>query len=199
MIEKYLNANLIETAINHALHLDPAATAKLASLEGSCISIQLEFAPNPWNFRIDNGQLRFTDLPAEQCDVRLTGTLSGFLRLFNNNGKKATSSEKLYIQGDLHIAQQFQRVMSELAPDFEAVLTQRFGEKLGGTMANILRQLKEQGEAARESAEKLLKQCFENENSPVLTRADFEINHHRLTALNNKLDELYNRLEKVEK
>ena len=131
MLETFLSGSVLARLINSALRLDPAARDKLAALNGRRISLDLGWGERPWLIEIHGGELHFSDDHATLCDVRLSGNLSGFLQLFKKPANSSTPPRgKLYIEGDLHAAQQFQRVMGELAPDFDAVFRERFGEPL---------------------------------------------------------------------
>ena len=104
-------------------------------------------AERPWLIEIHGGELQFSDDHATLCDVRLSGNLSGFLQLFKKPANSSTPPRgKLYIEGDLHAAQQFQRVMGELAPDFDAVFRERFGDRLGAYLADAARRLQAHGD-----------------------------------------------------
>lgn len=165
MLEKLLQASLLENAINAALSLDPQAAEKLATLNGRRVSVHLEHLPQAWVFGIDNAALRLQqdDEALEECDVRLRGNLGGFLQLFRQDKAPSHSANKLYIEGDLHAAQQFQRVMAELSPDFDAALRARFGDALGGAAASALQQLRAQGEFAKDKLELYFQQFMQGE------------------------------------
>ena len=114
MLENYLDARLlVEQLINGTLRLDPAARDKLAVLNGRRISIDLNGRDTPWIAEIADGAVRLSDDHVTLCDVRLSGDLAGYLQLFKNTPSD-TPRGKLHIEGDLHTAQQFQRVMGEL-------------------------------------------------------------------------------------
>ena len=112
MLETFLSGSVLARLINSALRLDPAARDKLAALNGRRISLDLGWGERPWLIEIHGGELQFSDDHATLCDVRLSGNLSGFLQLFKKPANSSTPPRgKLYIEGDLHAAQQFQRVM----------------------------------------------------------------------------------------
>ena len=148
MLENYLDARLlVEQLINGALRLDPAARDKLAVLNGRRISIDLNGRDTPWIAEIEDGAVRLSDDHATLCDVRLSGDLAGYLQLFKRTPSD-TPRGKLHIEGDLHTAQQFQRVMGELAPDYAAVLRARFGDDFGSLLTDALRRLPSAGTSA---------------------------------------------------
>ena len=178
MLETFLSGSVLARLINSALRLDPAARDKLATLNGRRISplngrrisFDLGWGERPWLIEIHGGELQFSDDHATLCDVRLSGNLSGFLQLFKKPTNSSTPPRgKLYIEGDLHAAQQFQRVMGELAPDFDAVFRERFGERLGSTLADAARRLQAHGEAGKAAIEAKLR-AYLSENGCATRR-----------------------------
>ena len=142
---------------------------------------------------IEDGAVRLSDDHATLCDVRLSGNLSGFLQLFKKPTNSSTPPRgKLYIEGDLHAAQQFQRVMGELAPDFDAVFRERFGERLGSTLADAARRLQAHGEAGKAAIEAKLR-AYISENG-CATRSEAADFARRLQALTARLARLETRL-----
>ena len=196
MLENYLDARLlVEQLINGALRLDPAARDKLAVLNGRRISIDLNGRDTPWIAEIADGAVRLSDDHATLCDVRLSGNLSGFLQLFKKPANSSTPPRgKLYIEGDLHAAQQFQRVMGELAPDYAAVLRARFGDDFGSLLADALRRLQSMGTSAKAVCEAKLRDYLENHG--CATRTDAAAFATRLAALISRIDRLETRLAK---
>ena len=194
MLENYLDARLlVEQLINGALRLDPAARDKLAVLNGRRISIDLNGRDTPWIAEIEGGAVRLSDGHATLCDVRLSGDLAGYLQLFKHTPSD-TPRGKLHIEGDLHTAQQFQRVMGELAPDYAAVLRARFGDDFGSLLADALRRLQSMGTSAKAVCEAKLRDYLENHG--CATRTDAAAFADRLAALISRIDRLETRLAK---
>ena len=194
MLENYLDARLlVEQLINGALRLDPAARDKLAVLNGRRISIDLNGRDTPWIAEIEDGAVRLSDDHATLCDVRLSGDLAGYLQLFKHTPSD-TPRGKLHIEGDLHTAQQFQRVMGELSPDYAAVLRARFGDDFGSLLADALRRLQSVGTSAKAACEAKLRDYLENHG--CATRTDAAAFAARLAALISRIDRLETRLAK---
>ena len=192
MLETFINGRVLARLINSALRLDPAARDKLAALNGRRISLDLGWRAQPWLIEIHDGELQFSDDHATLCDVRLSGNLSGFLQLFKKPANSSTPPRgKLYIEGDLHAAQQFQRVMADLAPDFETVFRERFGDRFGAFLADAARRLQAHGEAGKAAVEAKLR-AFLSENG-CATRADAADFARRVQALAARLARLETR------
>ena len=193
MLETFLNGDVLARLINSALRLDPAARDKLAVLNGRRISIDLNGRDTPWIAEIADGAVRLSDDHVTLCDVRLSGDLAGYLQLFKHTPSD-TPRGKLHIEGDLHTAQQFQRVMGELAPDYAAVLRARFGDDFGSLLADALRRLQSVGTSAKAACEAKLRDYLENHG--CATRTDAAAFAARLAALISRIDRLETRFAK---
>lgn len=198
MIDKILDGPLLEAVLNHALKLDPLLAEKLAPLEGKRISVALDMREKPWVLLVSDGCFVFEDETNVLGDVRLRGTLGGFMRLFDQSGRQHGVNDKLYIEGDLHSAQQFQKVMASLSPDFDVVLRARFGDRLGGVLADGLTQLRSQGEYAKAEIESRLQRYFQGEEGHCATRETAHAFQQRLSSLRMTLDRLEMRIKKLE-
>lgn len=200
MIEKFLNSSLFGRAINAALNLDPQAREKLASLEGRRISIHLDLFPSPWVFKIENQSLKTSSADEAQTDVRLTGTLGGFMRLFKsaNDHVQSNHNDKLYIEGDLHAAQAFQSVMKDLKPDFYQVFTEKFGAKIGGFLADALKQIQAGGAQTKMVVEEKFKGFFNHQEYGCVSNEDFDQFANRIQILQHQLLQLEHRLKDLE-
>ena len=199
MLEQFFNENILLRLINGALQLDPQAAEKLAPLSGKRIAITVQPRDTAWIFRVDSGRLHLDDVAVRDCEVRLSGTLGGFLRLFKNGKEEyqgGSADERLYIEGDLHAAQTFQRVMGTLSPDLGPVLRERFGERLGGRLAEAAEQLRRFGEAGRERAEDSLRAWLQES---FVARHEFVRQSQTLADLKARMDGLESMLNRLEK
>ncbi|UJF24853.1 SCP2 sterol-binding domain-containing protein [Suttonella sp. R2A3] len=198
MIERLFDGALLEKMLNQALSLDSELAEKLAPLEGKTISIRLNLRERPWYLQVSGGRFYLLDeATADQADVRLSGSLSGFLRLFRSNAQAQGVNDKLYIEGDLHSAQQFQRVMAQISPDFDALFKQRFGDRLGSLIADGMHELRQQGDKARDVLEQKLADYLHHETDGVLTRTDALAHQHRISELRRRLDRLEARVKQL--
>ena len=82
--------------------------------------------------------------------------------------------------------------MGELAPDFDAVFRERFGERLGSTLADAARRLQAHGEAGKAAIETKLR-AYISENG-CATRSEAADFARRVQALGARLARLETRL-----
>lgn len=137
MFEKVFNAQLLEGVLNRALDLDSAARVRLEALEGVSFSLCLQGFPKTFVFVCQEGRI-LALAEEERADVRLSGSLSAFLRLLKIGTPFFEAEDKVHIEGDLESAQALQAFLSGLKPDFDYFFRLRFGESLGGVLSAVL-------------------------------------------------------------
>lgn len=190
MFEQFFSSSVLARLINSALALDPQAQQKLSVLDGKRVNICLDFQSQPWTIDICAGKLQFSEDHDSPCDIRLSGSLAGFLQLFKSSAATPVGNRaKLYIEGDLYAAQQFQQVMGELKPDFEAVLRKRFGNHLGAMLAESARVLQQQGENVKQTLEDKMLHFLRDKGGATC---------HENALLTERLQLLLQRIEQIE-
>lgn len=137
-------ATLIEQGINRALRLDPDASRRLAELNGKVILLEIAEEHRPLRFYIaptESGvslRREYEGLP----DVTISGTPSVFLRQFFSG---PTVSGEMTVRGDIELGQRFQRIVSNLKPDWEEGLAQLVGDIPAHQLGRAARALREWG------------------------------------------------------
>ena len=188
--------HLLERAINRALHLDPDALMRLRELSGKSILLELAAEGAP---------LRFYVLPTESGlhlrrdfdrtpDVTISGTVSVFLGQLMRG---PTVSDALTIRGDIELGQRFQRILSNLDPDWEEGAARLIGDVPAHQLARAARGFRDWARASLrtlglDGAEYLQEEAF------VLAKrervADFLREVDRLRADTDRLEKRLQRL-----
>ncbi len=124
--------------MNRTLRLDPDGMQRLGELQGKVILLELAEAATP---------LRLYVIPAEDGvrlrrdherlpDVTISGTATVFLNQFFRG---PTISDALTIRGDVDLGQRFQRLLSQLDPDWEEGLARVVGDIPAHQLARLAR------------------------------------------------------------
>ncbi len=138
-IEQALTASL-ESALNRYLSLDPAALSRFASLEGRVIAIKIIGLNTTLSlFPSADGFMIFTDFDG-QVDATIIGTPVALAKMaVVSDPKELLFSGEIEIVGDTAVANQFNRILSQLDIDWEEVLAQNVGDIAAHKMANLFR------------------------------------------------------------
>jgi len=123
---------LAEIGANRLLQLDDHVLQHCTKLQSSCIEIHLSDInqriychPGSWGIRLS------LQKPAKNVDATISGRIMALVALSLEQDKISTSiQQRVEISGDAAVAQQFQKIMTELDIDWEEVLSQYTGDIL---------------------------------------------------------------------
>lgn len=124
------------------LHTDPTTLQRLSELEGRVISLDFTGTDiHIFMFPSADG-IRLSDDWDGEVDVHMTGKPSDLIKM-GAAGKTPVTPGKVNvrIEGDLHVGQQFKKILDELQIDWEELLSQYIGDIAAHHSSNILRSI----------------------------------------------------------
>lgn len=130
----------LETALNTALRLDPAAFGRLAKFSDKVIALELQgldltlyLLPGP------NGISLMSQYPAEP-DTILSGTPLAMAKMaLGPDASKVLFAGEVTIRGDVETGQRFKRVLDELDIDWEEQLSRYSGDIVAHKLGDLVR------------------------------------------------------------
>lgn len=130
-----LGGRALETALNHALSLDPDSQASLKTLEGRRLDVHLRGPDLVMAMRVVEGKLKVGPSDAEQPALRVSATPGGLLAMVMHAGHEGIAPGKVDIAGDADLARRLEKLARGYAPDFEAAFARVFGDVIGVQLA----------------------------------------------------------------
>jgi ubiquinone biosynthesis accessory factor UbiJ len=135
---RQLAGRALETALNHALSLDPDTQAKLATLDGRSVQLELRGLDLALAVTVQGSRLKVGPAPAAS-DLRVAATPGSLLSMLLRRHSDGVSPGKVDIAGDAELARRLEKLASGFAPDFEEAFTRTFGDVLGVPIAKAVR------------------------------------------------------------
>ncbi|WP_375171745.1 SCP2 domain-containing protein [Marinobacter sp.] len=119
---------VIESALNHALELDPAGRRDLLAALDGAVQIELT-APLALSVTLEGGAelVRVSSQPVESPALIIRGRPIAFAALATGDDR-VIGDGRLTVQGDTALAHQLQRALNRLSPDWEAALARHLGD-----------------------------------------------------------------------
>jgi ubiquinone biosynthesis accessory factor UbiJ len=138
-VELALTAGL-ESALNRYLSFDPDALSRFASLEGRIIAIELKGLNITLTlFPSADGFLVFTDFDGE-VDTTITGTPVALAKMgLSSDSQALLFGGDIVITGDVALANQFNKILTQLDIDWEEILAQNIGDIAAHKIGNLFR------------------------------------------------------------
>lgn len=131
-----LISQAVEEALNRTLALDAAVPRKLVKLEGCSLALDLAGSPIRFTLRVADKRFHVDPGVTEDADAIIRGTAGSLIAMGLSEN---TPAGKVEISGDAGVARQFQKLFSELDPDWEEPVTRLFGDVVGFQIAHALR------------------------------------------------------------
>lgn len=193
-----LAGHALETALNHALSLDPDTQAKLAALDGRSVQLHLQGVNIALAVTVQGERLRVGPAP-ERSDLRVAATPGSLLSMLFRRHDESLAPGKVEIAGDAELARRLEKLASGFAPDFEEAFTRSFGDVLGVPLAKALRE----GLAhARETASHLSEDgaaWLRDETRMAVAPGEMESFLDDVDALRERTERLEARLARLER
>jgi ubiquinone biosynthesis protein UbiJ len=166
----------LESAFNHYLHLDPAAGARLAGLDGRVIALELRGLDLVVVFRVQDQDIAIIDEPDRKPDTVLRGTPLGITRLGFGRGNATGTlfSGDVEISGDVETGQAFKAVLDAIDIDWEEQLARFTGDVIAHRLGNATRDAGRWLEHMRLTLEQDLSEYLQEELRVVPTRIEIE-------------------------
>jgi len=179
-----------EIGANRLLSFDPLVLGRCRTMEGTCVAIHI----TDLNFTLychpGSRGIRLSQFePARPVDATIAGRLFALLRLAQEDDQFSTSmQERVRINGDVAVAQEMQKIFSELEIDWEEILSDYTGDVLAYQIHQSVRGL---SKWLRQSIKSLLQTSSEyitEEARLSPAQVEFERFQHDVTELKHDVE-----------
>lgn len=186
---------------NRLLALDDNVLQRCTALQGRCIAFELTDIevtlychPGSWGIRLSQ------NTPARAVDATISGRLFALFDLAVEDDKISTSiRQRVSIHGDAAVAQQMQKIMTEIDIDWEEVLSRYTGDVLA---FQIHQKAGLAGEFLRQGFRSLMQtnsEYLREEARMTPTLVEFERFQQQVTTIRQDVDRAEARLRQLSK
>jgi ubiquinone biosynthesis protein UbiJ len=189
----------LELAFNRYLDMDPAAGARLASLDGRVIALELRGLDLMLVFRVQGQDIAFIEEPDPKPDTVLRGTPISLARLGFGRGNVTGTlfSGEVKISGDVETGQAFKAVLDAIDIDWEEQLARLTGDVLAHQLGNAARHTDRWLDHVRLTLEQDLSEYLQEELRVVPTRIEIENLIENIGRLGMDADRLEARVRRL--
>lgn len=188
-----------EIGSNHLLSFDQQVLQRCQKLEGHCVAIHLTDLdlklfchPGSWGIRLSQNE------PAKAVDATIAGGLFALLNLAQQEDKISTSiQEGVHINGDAAIAQQMQKIFTELEIDWEEVLSKYTGDVLAYQIHQRVRVFRDWLRQSTRSLMQTSSEYLREEAHLSPNQVEFERFQQQVTGLKHDVDRAEARLRRL--
>lgn len=184
---------------NKLLALDDNVIQRCSALQGHCIAfeitdveIMLYCHPGNWGIRLSR------NAPAHAVDATISGRLFALFNLAIEDDKISTSiRERVSIHGDAGIAQQMQKIITELDIDWEEALSKYTGDVLAFQIHSKARQAGAYIKQGLYSLMQTSSEYLREEAHLTPTHPEFERFQQQVTSIKHDVDRAEARLRQL--
>jgi ubiquinone biosynthesis protein UbiJ len=189
-----------EIASNRLLALDEDVIKRCSTLQGKCIAIEitdLEITlychPGSWGIRLSQHA-------PKDIDATISGRLFSLFDLALEDDKiSASIRERVSINGDASVAQQMQKILSEIDIDWEEVLSQYTGDVLAFQVHQKARQAKNYLHQGINALMQTNSEYLREEARLTPTLPEFERFQQQVTTIKHDVDRVEAKLRQLAK
>lgn len=128
----------LQTALNHALSLDPDTQQRLAALDGRSVQVHLDGPELTLAITVSEGRLEVGP-GREDSHLRVRATPGSLLAMAMRRDDEGVAPGKVDIAGDAELARRLEKLATQFAPDIEEAFARTFGDVLGVPLARTMR------------------------------------------------------------
>ncbi len=189
----------LESVFNRYLRLDPSAGARLASLDGRVIALELRGLDLMLVFSVQDQGIAIIDDPDRKPDTVLRGTPLGITRLGFGRGNATGTlfSGDVEISGDVETGQAFKAVLDAIDIDWEEQIARFTGDMLAHRLGNAARHAGRWLDHTRLTLERDLSEYLQEELRVVPTRIEIDNLIEDIGRLGMDTDRLEARLRRL--
>ncbi len=186
----------LETLCNGVIRLDPAAMARLQSLEGTCLAIHCSTPDLRLFVSARAGKLAISTLREDPADASISGPPLALLKLLLTQDKaKPFQQGEVDARGDAQLAQRWQKLLSGLDIDWEFHLSRVLGDIPTQVISDSLGGIRRFAATTTTSLRQDLDEYLHEEARLVPTLYELQDFHRRVDDLRLRLDRAKARLD----
>lgn len=192
-----IGAPLMERALNAYLSLDRETAARLSTISGKLIAIELAGPEVTLLVRPLAGKVQVSAHPAFEPDTVIRGSPLALTRLGASNSTSAGPlGDGVEIRGDAEVAYVFQSVLAGVEIDWEEWLAGRIGDIPAHQAGNAARGLATGVAGVADKLRMNVSEYLQEEARVVPTRIEVEQFMDEIDLLRGEIDRLEARLER---
>jgi ubiquinone biosynthesis protein UbiJ len=189
----------LESVINRYLRLDPDTGARMATLAGHCIGIDLQGVDLQLYVYPGAQGIQFKNHSDAEPDTMLHGSPLGMARLgLGNSTEKTLFSGAVSITGDVETGQAFKAVLDDMDIDWEEQLSKLTGDIIAHQLSNTAKRAGKALGHSRRTLENDIGEYLQEELRVLPARIETENFSAAVTRISIDTDRLAARIKRLQ-
>lgn len=191
-------ADLLSSAFNHYLALDPEAPDKLAAFDGKLICIDIKGPNARLYLSIEGNRVHVLSQHDAEPDATIIGSPAALFKL----GVKRDSAALFFkgeveIRGDTRLGRQFKSVLAEMDIDWEEQLSRLVGDIAAHRITGVVQDLKNWGRSAASNFSDDVGEYLQEESRDVVSGAELDMFNRQVDEIRDDTERLAARIDRL--
>ncbi len=198
MIDKLKISKGILSKINSQITTRTSAKKISQELEGKILSIQIKNTSHFFNVIMISNELNL-HTNKENFDVQISGSLISFTNLLRDNSSDALRDGSIGINGDVAVAQKFQKLFEMIKPDIEEELSHIVGDVMAN---NIVKFSKKTGDwmlNTRDILQENIKEYLQEEIKLMPSKYEFIFFSKEVSKIRDDIERLEKKINEFQR
>ena len=198
MIDKLKISKGILSKINSQITTRTSAKKISQELEGKILSIQIKNTSHFFNVIMISNELNL-HTNKENFDVQISGSLISFTNLLRDNSSDALRDGSIGINGDVAVAQKFQKLFEMIKPDIEEELSHIVGDVMAN---NIVKFSKKTGHwmlNTRDILQENIKEYLQEEIKLMPSKYEFNFFSKEVSKIRDDIERLEKKINEFQR
>ena len=198
MIDKLKISKGILSKINSQITTRTSAKKISQELEGKILSIKIKNTSHFFNVIMISNELNL-HTNKENFDVQISGSLISFTNLLRDNSSDALRDGSIGINGDVAVAQKFQKLFEMINPDIEEELSHIVGDVMAN---NIVKFSKKTGDwmlNTRDILQENIKEYLQEEIKLMPSKYEFNFFSKEVSKIRDDIERLEKKINEFQR
>ena len=190
--------NLLTSALNNYLALDPEAPEKLTPFDGRVIGIEIT-GPNRTIYLLINGnRISAVKTYDKEPDATITGSPAALLKLgVHRDSAPLFFAGEVEIRGNTRLGRQFKSLIAEMEIDWEEHLSRFVGDVAAHRIAGLFNDLRKWSKSAADNFADDVGEYLQEESRDVVSGAEMGMFNQQVDKLRDDTERLKARIDRL--
>ena len=190
--------NILTSALNSYLALDPEAPEKLKFFDGKLICIDIQGLDKSIYLSINGDRINVVKSHDAEPDATISGSPAALFKLgIHRDTAPLFFAGEVEIRGDTRLGRQFKSLLAEMEIDWEEHLSRLVGDIAAHRIAGLFNDLRTWGKTAADNFSDDMGEYLQEESRDVVSGAEMEMFYQQVDRLRDDTERLEARINRM--
>ena len=190
--------NLLATALNNYLALDPEAPEKLTAFDGRVLGIDIKGPNRTIYLLINDNRISAVKTYDKEPDAMIIGSPAALFKLgVHRDSAPLFFAGEVEIRGDTRLGRRFKSLLAEMEIDWEEHLSRFVGDIAAHRIAGLVNDLRKWSRSAADNFADDVGEYLQEESRDVLSGAEMEMFYQQVDKLRDDTERLKARIDRL--